>query len=1229
MELINIETNSSNQNNLGLLRNFPTELLGKLNISNSFLTKSVEKEIEVIIISGESVDKVNESVKKLGGRYEDLGYNFGIVVIPIDKLVELASDPLIEYIELPKSLYTTDEDANRASCVPEASSTYNLDGSGVLVGFIDTGIDYTHPAFINDDGTTRIKYIYDLDNEGKIYDSETINRALKAPNPFSIVNTVDLVGHGTHVAGIACAGGKIDKRFYGVAPNSSIVMVKVARTRFGLSTQIMRGIKFLIDKSKELNLPLTINMSLSTNDGAHDGSSLLERYISIVSILEKITIVIAAGNEGEAAHHISGTLDKVNEIYFNIGDAETIIGINIYLSILPEVSIEITSPSGVSSGEIFLAEGFREGRIGESVYGLYSTGSKPFDIRGEIGIILRGINEFVMSGQWKLTIKRINDYEGNFNIWLPISEGLNITTKFLDPTIDNTLGIPATVDNVISVGSYNYLTNTISPFSGRGKPFTGQYIKPDIVAPGENIYSTIPDESYDRKTGTSMATPNVTGICALMMQWGIVKKNDPYLYGQRLKYYLIEGAKKDRNDITYPDPSWGYGKVCLYDSLRLTMGQLGSTGGFNLRQDENQGNVAGNQVTQGNNNITLTNQATQGNNNITPTNQVTQANNNTTNNNTSNNSDEDIIFILIEVANEDILNQITSIPNVTGIMISPTFAILRTPIDEVNRIRQLANSIVDFDLTQILTLSDISPVEASGASTLSNNPYLRLNGRGVLVAIIDTGIDYLSEEFQREDGTSRVFRLWDQTIEATESIYGLRYGKEFTEDQITAAISAKEKGQDPYTIVPSRDEIGHGTMVAGVVGGRGIDPDLKGMAPDCEFVIVKLQKASELELGRGYIAPNKLGYTALNVLLALNYAARVANNFNRPIVIYLPLGTNMGSHAGDGLLERPIENFTRQVGNLVIANTGNQGNTETHVEGVIESTGVIKDIELRVGKNQNIIPIQIYINQPNIVSLSIISPSGEIIDNLTSKLSRNQKIKFTYEGTEMIINFVSPDYITGDTTITIKASNLREGIWKFRLTGKYIVDGKYYAWIPQRELLEEDTKLLSSTDSTTLTEPSTSRGAISVAYYNQNNDSIVSSSGRGYTRDNRIKPDIAAGGVNATVVKPNGGKGTATGASIAGAVVAGGCALILQWAIVNKNDLELYLPQVRSYIIAGAKTREGDIYPNREWGYGIFNLQGVFNTIRDVYEAKESNGRLQDYDEYSVGKLFVRKPREL
>lgn len=1211
--MIFIETNYSNQNYLGLLKNFPIQVLGKLNISNSFMLKNVEQEIEVIIISGDSVDKVAESVDKLGGKYEDLGYNFGIVTIPVDKLIDLALNPSIQYIELPKSLYTTDSEANRVSCIPQAASSYDLDGEGILIGFIDTGIDYTHPAFINDDGTTRIKYIYDLEQGGKIYDSETINKALQSSDPFSVVNSVDVVGHGTHVAGIACAGGKIDKKFYGVAPKSSIVMVKAARTRFALSTQIMRGLKFLNDKSKELGLPLVVNMSLSTNDGAHNGNSLLERYISITSFLERQTIVIAAGNEGEAAHHISGELNNTNtnEIYFNVGDAESIIALNIYKSILPKISIELLCPCGISSGEIVLAEGFREGRLGRSIYEIYTTGPKPFDVSGEIGIIFRGVNEFVAPGQWKLTIRTVNNYKGNFNIWLPISEGLNVTTKFLDPTIDNTLGIPATVNNVISVGSYNYLTNNISPFSGRGKAYVGQYIKPDIVAPGENIYSTIPDNSYDRKTGTSMAAPSVTGICALMMQWGIVKKNDPYLYGERLKYYLITGSRKERRDINYPDSAWGYGEVCLYNSLNVTMEELGARFNRLIRQDEPQSNI----------NSTTTNEVNEGSG--------------------SDSSDIDVngikhygnsIVVLIEVPNRERLNEILKIPNSAGVMISETFAIVIVPNDKISEVKRLANSIVDLDLQPVMTLSDISPVEASGASTFNNNPYLRLNGRGVLVGIIDTGIDYLSEEFQREDGTSRVFRIWDQTLPATENVYGIKYGKEYTKEQITEAISAKARGEDPYSIVSSKDEIGHGTMVAGIIGGRGINPELKGAAPDCEFVVVKLAMASEDELMKSYIDPKKIGYTPWNILLALRYAATVGNEVNKPIVIYIPLGTNMSSHSGNGFLETPIENYSKQVGTLIVTNTGNQGNTETHVEGIINNNGDVKEIELRVGKNQNLLPIQIYINKPNIVALSIVSPSGEIIDNLTSKISRDQKIKFTYEGTEMIVNFVSPDYITGDSLIVVKASNLREGIWKFRLTGKYIVDGKYYVWIPQRELLDEETKLLNSTANTTLTVPSSAAGSISVAYYNQNNNSVVSESGRGYTRDNRIKPDIAAGGVNATIIKPGGGTGLATGGSVAGAVVAGGCALILQWAIVNKNQQSIYTSQVKSYIIAGSNKRNGDIYPNREWGYGTFNLQGIFDNISEIYEDKNRNIKFDSndrYEEYNIGDLFIRKPKEI
>lgn len=1196
-----IESNVSNKNFIGLLTGFPKEVLSKINISNTFSLESIPFEIEVVIISGDSVDKVVQLVDNLGGEYEDLNYGYGIVTIAADKLIDLALSPIIQYIELPKSLYITNAEANRASCVPETISTYNLDGSGVLVGFIDTGIDYTHPAFINEDGTTRIKYIYDLQQQKKVYTENDINNALKSTDPFSIVGSTDTEGHGTHVAGIACAGGNIDKKFYGVAPKSSIAMVKVARTRFAFSTQIMRGLKFLIDKSKELSLPVAINISLSTNDGAHNGSSLLEQYISIVASLERVTIVIAAGNEGEAAHHAAGQINEVNDIYFNVGSSETIVAINLYKSILPEVSIELICPCGVSSGEIFLAQGVKEGRIRRSVYEIYDTGPKPFDISGEIGIILRGINEFVEPGQWRLIIKRVNDYEGNYEIWLPISEGLNVDTKFLDPDIYNTLGIPATVNNVISVGSYNYLTNTISPFSGRGKIYEGQYIKPDIVAPGENIYSIAPNKSYDVKTGTSMATPNVTGICALMMQWGIVEFNDSYLYGERLKYYLVAGAKRERVDVSYPNPAWGYGEVCAYRSMQLVDTMIGTReiGAVNqIRQDIN--NQSSNETT------------------------IQQADKT---NNTAYNEDSE--FILIEVPNKERFNEIISIPGVAGVMISETFAIIITPIDKINDINKLANSIVDFDLLPIYTLSDISPVEASGSSTFNNNPYLRLNGKNVLVGIIDTGIDYLSEEFQREDGTSRIFRIWDQTLPPTEEVYNVRFGRQYTEEQITEAISAKAKGQNPYDIVQSKDDIGHGTMVAGIVGGRGINPLLKGVAPDCEFVVVKLKQADEIELQESYIDPKKLGYTPWSILLGLRYAASVGNEFNRPIVIYIPLGTNLASHSGDGIIERPIDNYSKQLGTIVITNTGNQGNTETHTEGEIKDIGDIQEIELRVGKNQKVLPIQIYVNKPNSVALSIISPSGEIIENLTSKVSRNKKINFTYEGTEMIVNFISPEYITGDTLIIVKASNLREGIWKFRLQGKYIVDGKYYAWIPQRELIEPDTKLLNSTVDTTLTAPGTADGVISVAFYNQNNDGIVSESGRGYTRDNRVKPDIAAGGVNANIVKPGGGVGLATGASIAGAVVAGGCALILQWAIIDKNEEVIYTPQVKSYIIAGAKTRRGDIYPNKEWGYGIFSLKGVFDAIRDVYAEKERGMNYSKYDEYEIGKLYIRKPKDI
>jgi subtilisin family serine protease len=569
---------------LGLIQNVPKNILSKLGIN--YGTKFTETNlIEVTIISGDTPENVTKIVESLGGKYEDLGFGFGIVTIPIGNLGKLASSDSIRYIELPKSLYTTDSQSNRAACVTTARENFNLLGEGVLIGFIDSGIDYTHPGFRNQDGTTRIDYIYDLSDNGKIYNRETINTALQNPDPFSVVPSYDSTEHGTHVAGIACAGGNINPSFYGVAPKSSIAMVKCTRGQFALSTNIMRGLKFLVDRGKELKKPLVVNISLSTNDGAHNGTSLLEQYISTISTLERISIVIAAGNEGDAAHHVGGDLEGEKRIAINVAEDEAIVILNLYKPVLSNISIRITTPSAFTSGEIVIREGYTEGIIGRDRYQIFYTGPKPFDIIGEISIALITNAQYISSGQWEIRLSLLNEYKGIFDMWLPISEGLNTNTKFLQPTVLNTLGIPATVYNVIAVGSYNYVTNNISSFSGRGRPVVFQRIRPDLVAPGENISSTTPNRSFDTKSGTSMATPHVSGIAGLMMEWGIVKRNDPYLYAERLKYYLVVSAKRPRTDITYPDPSWGYGEVCLNNAIESIISNIGFIGMRNDRSE--------------------------------------------------------------------------------------------------------------------------------------------------------------------------------------------------------------------------------------------------------------------------------------------------------------------------------------------------------------------------------------------------------------------------------------------------------------------------------------------------------------------------------------------------------------------------------------------------------------------------------------------------------------------
>ena len=1219
--IANIEGKSSKVDaSIGLLQNVPQGILNNLR-KKLGVNSDGNNKVELIILYRSTTEEVKQFIEGLGGDFQDLEFNFAIINIEEKYIDEISQSNYIQYIELPKSLYESDLNARRASCVPQAVSAYNVSGKGVLVGFIDSGIDYTHPAFMNDDGNTRIEYIYDLSNNGAVYNKQQIDEAIKSDNPYSIVPELDDTGHGTHVTGIACGGGRIPDEYKGIAPEASIAMVKGARGRWVLSSQIMRGLKFLLDKSKELNMPLVVNISLSTNNGAHNGSSLLEQYIRTIANLERVTIVIAAGNEGDDSHHVGGAFEKTQTKSFSVAVDEESLVINLYKTILPDISINIKGPSGISSGNINIQEGYFQGSIGRNRYDIYVAGPKPFELENEVQITLTPISlEYLVSGEWSIDINVINDYEGRYSLWLPILEGLNPLTKFLEPTSSNTLGIPATVDNIIAVGSYNPQTMTLSTFSGRGSEFDESVIRPDLVAPGEDIVGPIPDGGYDKKTGTSMATPQVTGICALFAEWGLIKGNDPYLYGQRLKYYLVKGANRKRIDVTYPNTSWGYGTVCAFDSFYILENTLNAI--LSQRTIDEKDNYK----------TRITNYSQEAFQDLIDETDKQNIDKN------------EVVVFISEYSSKEEIDSINKIPDTVAIPISEFYAVIRVPIKYLNELKSYSKDIIVYYNPPIYTLTALSPIEASGAPLFVDNPYLRLDGTGVLVGIIDTGIDYLNEEFMFEDDTTRIVRILDQTTDAIdESVGGQRiFGTQYTENQINEAIKLYKQGGDPYTIVPVKDENGHGTMTAGIIGGRGRNPDLRGVAPNCKFVIIKLRKVEKSFLQYAGVSENiEYAYGEPDIVLALRYVSLVSAELNLPIVEYIPLGSNTGAHEGTGPLEKDLEIQSRKVGFIPVVGTGNEGDTQTHIEGRIQSGSNDNYIEVEVGKNQKDLSFNIYFSKPDKVSLGIVSPSGEVLDEVDIKLISIKDYKFTYEGTTVSIYYLNPFIETGDEVAVLKFKNIREGIWRIRLYAEKIVEGKYWSWLPQRELLDKDTMFVNPIQTTTLTIPSTSVGVIASAHYNQELNTTVASSGRGYTKDGRIKPDIVAGGVNALVTKPGGGTTVASGSSIASSVLAGCCALILQWAITNNNDPGMNLITLITYMISGAKMRPGDIYPNNEWGYGILDIQNIFNSIRsnkmikknslvelnyvEFSEVKQTIS--EDYKEFYIGSLFFRIPR--
>lgn len=563
-----------------------------------------EKTWEVLV-------KYHGSLQELAERrivVEELIAGYAILTVPETEMSVLAMTEQIEYVEKPKRLFFTDLDGNTASCfAPGSMLSRQLTGRGVLVAVIDSGITYWNEDFRKSDGTTRIRYLWDQ-VLGQEYDETQINAALATGSrqqALELVPSIDTTGHGTAVAGIAAGnGGAGGLANAGVARESDLLVVRLGTPRtesFPRTTELMRALTYTVNKSIELQMPVAINLSFGNTYGAHNGTSLLERFLDNISEIGRNVICVGSGNEGASGGHVGGSVavtgrgestltnivdridnavtDNVTRIELIIGNYETGINVQLWKEYTDRYLVTMVSPSG----EAFTVDTDRPGKqiyqLDQTRILLYNGEPAPYLTSQEIyfDLLPEEGNRYVGAGVWTFLLQPVRTITGNYTFYLPSGTVRSASTRFVRTTPDVTLTIPSTASKVVTVGAYDPVYDAYADFSGRGYLYQEQvnsrtsdsFVKPDLVAPGINILAPDREGGYTPVTGTSFATPFVTGAAALLMQWGIVDGNDPYLYGEKVKAYLRRGAKPIRGENSYPNARVGYGALCVADSLPI------------------------------------------------------------------------------------------------------------------------------------------------------------------------------------------------------------------------------------------------------------------------------------------------------------------------------------------------------------------------------------------------------------------------------------------------------------------------------------------------------------------------------------------------------------------------------------------------------------------------------------------------------------------------------------
>lgn len=426
---------------------------------------------------------------------------------------------------------------------------------------------------------------------------------------------------------------------------------------------------------------------------------------------------------------------------------------------------------------------------------------------------------------------------------------------------------------------------------------------------------------------------------------------------------------------------------------------------------------------------------------------------------------------------------------------------------------------------------------------------------------------------------------------------GLYYGTEYTEEMINAAL----RSEDPLQIVPSVDTDGHGTFVASAAaGGAEVGKQFLGAAPEASIAMVKLKPAKNYLKEFFAIAQDAVCYQENDIMLGLRYLNDLARKQGMPLVICVALGTSFGGHNGDSILADILDIYATVRNRCVVVGTGNEAARRHHYFNRFTDAQDMRTAEIRVGEGTQSFTVELWSTLPNIVMVSVTSPSGERTGMIPIRLGYLFDFSFTFERTTITVEYRLLQRNNDAQLVFIRFQNAVPGIWKIDIKPAMQTTGDFHIWLPMEEFLEGEVYFLESNPDTTFTEPSGGRNTMTVAFYNSRENGVDINSGRGYTRDEKIKPDYAAPGEAVTGAVPGGEFKNRTGSSAATAIAAGGCALIMEWISEQPGARGVSSSQVRNIIVMGTQKLPGIEYPNTQWGYGTMNLYRSLDILRQL-----------------------------